>query len=169
MLNINIAININDNRWQGYADGEVHEILCKLANLCIDKSGMDFSHTEYIELSLNLTNDKEIQELNRDYRGKNKPTNVLSFPQYTKDELSNGQSIIPFLILGDIIVSFDTIEKESKEQEKNFSNHFLHMFTHSVLHLLGFDHIIEEERKKMETMEIDILKAINIANPYVVN
>ena len=71
--------------------------------------------------------------------------------------------------MGDIIFSYDTIKKEAEEQNKTFLNHFIHMLVHSYLHLFAYDHIKENERRKMETMEIEILKIINIDNPYIID
>ena len=101
-----------------------------------------------------LTNDKEIQTLNKEYRGKNKPTNVLSFE--TGDEI----------LLGDIVMSIDTLLKEAKEQKISVADHYAHLLCHGMLHLLGFDHIEEDEANEMEFFEIEILKEFKIANPY---
>ena len=112
------------------------------------------NYTHPCEVSIVLTNDTHIRTLNRDYRGKDKPTNVLSFPQ---DEPA---------LLGDIIIALETIQREAEEQRKSFDNHFTHMLVHGCLHLMGFDHITDNEAKEMETLEVQILKQLNIKNPY---
>lgn len=109
---------------------------------------------EDIEVSIVLTNDIEIQKLNKQYRGKDKPTNVLSFEQ----ELP---------ILGDIVLAYETIKKESKEQNKSFKAHFTHLLIHGLLHLLGFDHQAQQDADKMEGLEIELLKELDIDNPYL--
>lgn len=106
------------------------------------------------ELSILLTNDVEIQQLNKQYRGFDKPTNVLSFPQ---DEVE---------LLGDIAMAFETLQREAAEQEKTFSDHFTHLFVHGVLHLIGYDHEEDEDQRHMEQKEVEILHHLNIANPY---
>jgi probable rRNA maturation factor len=116
-----------------------------------------------LEVSVNLSDDKGVQELNRDYRGKDKPTNVLSFEQYDPDMPSlPGEAIM----LGDIVLAYETIEREAKEQEKSFADHFTHLLVHGTLHLLGYDHIDDEEAEEMEALEIKILAGFHIENPY---
>ena len=117
------------------------------------------------ELTVTLTNDKSIKILNRDYREKDKPTNVLSFPMWNNmAEIPNGAGEIP---LGDIIIAFETIKREAIEQEKTLADHFTHMLIHGFLHLLGYDHIKEGDAELMESLEIKILKKLSISNPYV--
>ncbi len=106
------------------------------------------------EVSILLTNDSEIQKLNSEYRGKNKPTNVLSFE--TGDDM----------MLGDIVLSYDTVERESISEHKSFKNHATHLIIHGVLHLLGYDHIDENQANEMEGLEQKILNTMKIADPY---
>jgi probable rRNA maturation factor len=116
-------------------------------------------------LTVILTNDSKIRTLNREYRGKDKPTNVLSFPMFdSMGEIPAGAGDIP---LGDIFISFETIRQEAKEQGKSLNNHYTHMLIHGFLHLLGYDHMSESEAKSMESLEIRILKKFSIANPYL--
>lgn len=116
------------------------------------------------EITVTLTDDASIRVLNRDYRHKDKPTNVLSFPMW--ENLSDIPAHSGPQPLGDIIIAFETIQKEAKEQEKTLSNHFTHMLVHGFLHLLGYDHIIDSDADAMEGLEIKILKKMGIANPY---
>ena len=99
--------------------------------------------------------------LNRDFRGKDKPTNVLSFPFEVPDFLIDEEPT-----LGDIIIAMPVIEAEAVEQKKSVEHHLAHMTIHGTLHLLGFDHIIDEEAEEMEALEIEILEKLGIANPY---
>lgn len=108
------------------------------------------------EFSILLTNDDHIQQLNRDFRDKDKPTNVLSFPGDEDDDY-----------LGDIAISYQTLVQEAEEQEKDFYHHFIHMLIHGLLHLQGYDHETDEEAEEMEALEIEILADIGIENPYI--
>ncbi len=114
----------------------------------------------YIEISVLLADDQKLQELNYDYRGKNKPTNVLSFP--VDLPLKAGKD----LYLGDIAISFQTLYDESLEQQKSFQDHYTHMLVHSTLHLLGHDHEKKNDAKIMENLEKTILHSFNIKDPY---
>lgn len=107
-----------------------------------------------LEVSVVLTDDIEIQRLNKNFRHKDKPTNVLSFPSEEKEEL------------GDVILAYETVQKEALEMKILPSHHTLHLITHGFLHLLGYDHEKDEDAQKMENLEIRILKDLNIANPY---
>lgn len=108
------------------------------------------------ELSISLIEDKKMKLLNHQFRHQNKPTNVLSFP-----------SLTPKICLGDVVLSLETIQNEASVQEKTFEHHLTHLFIHGVLHLLGYDHIKEEERSHMEQKEINILQKLGVKNPYV--
>lgn len=127
-----------------------------------------------IEISVLLTGDKKIQELNKNYRNKNKATNVLSFPLLDSKKIKNGnlQKLDlnnELLVLGDIILSYKTIKKEAEEQNKNFDDHLTHLLIHSLLHLIGFDHENSKDAKIMEGLEIKILSKMKIKNPYLIS
>lgn len=115
---------------------------------------------EPAEVSLVLCDDEFIRKLNREYRGKNKATNVLSFEG--GHEPAEGQ---PW-VAGDIVISYQTVLKEAQEQKKSFAAHFAHMMVHGVLHLLGEDHLTEKQAKSMESQEIEIMKQLGYRNPY---
>ncbi len=115
-----------------------------------------------IELSVVLADDAFVKGLNSQYRGKNKSTNVLSFPS---SPATNHQSLTTEL--GDIILAFETIAKEAQEQEKTFRDHAAHLLVHGFLHLLGHDHIDGKEAAIMEDKEVKILKKLGINNPYL--
>ncbi len=120
---------------------------------------------EMAGIALVFTNSNEVQNLNKQFRGKDAPTNVLSFAADMQGVQPEGQEII----LGDIIFSHQVIEAEAVEQGKSFVNHFTHMIIHGLLHLLGYDHIIEAEADIMEQIERDILHIFHISNPYLIN
>lgn len=116
------------------------------------------------EVSVTLTDDAAIRILNKEHRGKDKPTNVLSFPVW--DHMSDIPPRAGLVPIGDIIIAFETIKAESIEQEKSLADHLTHMVVHGFLHLLGYDHIRDDEAEIMESLEIRILKKLDIANPY---
>lgn len=106
------------------------------------------------DVAIVLADDAFICDLNKRYRGHNKPTNVLSFPSEEAP-------------LGDVILAYDTIEREAVEQAKTFRDHALHLIIHGLLHLQGYDHEHPKEAQKMEQLEIKILKKLGISNPYL--
>jgi probable rRNA maturation factor len=120
-----------------------------------------------IEVCVVLTGDSEIHTLNRDFRGMDKPTNVLSFANLDSDSAADelGLEDMPFS-LGDMIIAWETMQREAIEQHKKFEDHFSHMMVHGTLHLLGYDHMDDEEAATMEGLEIRILEKINVENPY---
>jgi len=106
-------------------------------------------------VALVLTNDRALRRLNRQFRGKDRPTNVLSFPDQTEP-------------LGGIAIAFETVAAEGREQNKDFVNHAKHMILHGFLHLLGHDHVTKGQASLMEQVEIAILGDVGIPNPYVI-
>ncbi len=115
------------------------------------------------EVSIRLTDDAEIQALNRAYRGQDKPTNVLSFPGDDPDgPLEAGQP----RLLGDVIVAFETMAAEALAMDRTIEAHLTHLLVHGVLHLLGYDHLADAEATRMEAIEADILAGLGFADPY---
>lgn len=114
---------------------------------------------EQAELSIRIVDTEESQQLNSQYRGKDKPTNVLSFPF----EMPEG---ITLDLLGDLVICAEVVAREAEQQNKPLMHHWSHMVIHGVLHLLGFDHINNEEAEQMEQLERDILATLNIPDPY---
>lgn len=117
-------------------------------------------------IGLLLTSDGEIKKLNAQFRQQDKATNVLSFPAEADefDELFKEDDEAPYL--GDIAMAYETLMREAEAQSKPIKQHFIHLLIHSVLHLLGYDHIEDDEAEIMESLEIKLLTTINIENPY---
>lgn len=117
------------------------------------------------ELTVTLTDDARIRVLNKAYRKKNKATNVLSFPDW--DKLSDIPDHCGPVPVGDIIIAYETVRREAAEQGKSLKNHFIHLVIHGFLHLLGYDHMTDDEAYEMEALETRILKKLDIPDPYL--
>lgn len=150
---IDIAIIVNDDAWPENLDARAEEAV--LAALRLAKPKIKGA----AELSILLTNDEEQHALNKEWRGKDSSTNVLSFPQ-----------IEPFGpvvgILGDITLARETLEREAVEQGVTFEAHFTHLVVHGFLHTLGYDHLTDDEAETMESLETAILATLGIDDPY---
>lgn len=112
------------------------------------------------ELTIRLVNQEESQQLNMQYRGKDKPTNVLSFPF----EVPEG---VELNLLGDLIICIEVMKQEAQDQNKALFDHWAHLVIHGCLHLVGFDHISDSEAVEMESIEIAVLEKLGIDNPYI--
>ncbi|MEZ8258910.1 rRNA maturation RNase YbeY [Vibrio cyclitrophicus] len=115
---------------------------------------------ENAELTVRIVDTQESHQLNHEYRGKDKPTNVLSFPF----EAPPG---IELDLLGDLIICRQVVEKEAEEQNKPLLAHWAHMVVHGSLHLLGYDHIEDDEAEEMESLETEIMQTMGFEDPYI--
>ena len=138
-----VYVNIENKAWKNYKIDFV-----KIANAAVSAVYKDS------EVSITLVDDKKIHKLNKQYRGMDKPTNVLSF------ELGDD------VLLGDIFISLDTVKREAKEAGLSVAEHTAHMIVHGMLHLQGYDHLNDKEAKIMEGKEVKILKTLGYKNPY---
>ncbi|AVN17111.1 rRNA maturation RNase YbeY [Acinetobacter pittii] len=121
-------------------------------------------YKEDCEIGVACVDLDESQQLNLQYREKDKPTNVLSFPSDIPEEVLPMLDALP---LGDLVICIPVVLQEALEQKKTAQNHFAHLLVHGVLHLLGYDHeTSDEDAEEMEGLEIEILAKLNIANPY---
>jgi probable rRNA maturation factor len=115
---------------------------------------------EESEVTIRVVDEAESHELNMTYRGKDKSTNVLSFPFEAPPGLE-----LP--LLGDLVICRQVVEKEAQEQQKELLAHWAHMVVHGSLHLLGYDHIVDEEAEEMESIEIEIMQSLGYPDPYI--
>lgn len=130
----------------------------KIVSLCLKQTKIEAKN---VFLNVSFVNSETIKKINLKYRGKNTTTNVLSFEN--KENNKNDM-----LFLGDIVLSYEEIKREADMFNKKFKDRLYHLFIHGILHLLGFDHLKEKERKEMEQLEINILKNFNIKEPYFI-
>lgn len=114
-----------------------------------------------IEVSLVFSNDEQVRAVNAEWRGQDKPTNVLSFPAFPL--VPGGK---PGPMLGDIILARETVEREAVDLEKSFADHLTHLMVHGFLHLFGYDHMDREEAERMESLETRILASLGLSDPY---
>ncbi|MDZ7588501.1 MAG: rRNA maturation RNase YbeY [Parasphingorhabdus sp.] len=120
-----------------------------------------------VEISIKLSDDAEVQKLNAAYRGQDKPTNILSFPQVQRDLLpALANSDDGEVLLGDMILAQQTIVREAAEKDTTLEAHVSHLLVHGTLHLLGYDHDTDYDAEAMEALEVTALATLGIANPY---
>ena len=116
--------------------------------------------SDEVEMTVRIVDEAESHALNLNYRGKDRPTNVLSFPFECPDEVE-----LP--LLGDLVICRQVVEREAQEQEKPLMAHWAHMVVHGSLHLLGYDHIEDDEAEEMESLETQIMTGLGFADPYL--
>lgn len=153
--NIVVDIAVESPLWEGFGEADV------LARRSIAQTLRiaDPDLPDETEISLLFCDDRFVQELNRRWRGQDKPTNVLSFPAADEDTFER-------LLLGDIAIAFETMTREAVTEGKPLSAHFCHLVVHGLLHLLGYDHEDEADAEDMEALERQILAALGIDDPY---
>lgn len=155
---VDVAVSREAGAWADDA-----EWLCERAALAALAASYDEEEGP-AELSVVLADDALVHRLNRDYRGKDKPTNVLSFALTEAEEPELGEDAP--VMLGDVILAWETVAFEAAEQGKTPSDHMTHLVVHGVLHLLGYDHETDDEAEEMEQLEVEVLETLGIADPY---
>ena len=155
---VDVAVSREAGAWADDA-----EWLCERAALAALSASYDEEEGP-AELSVVLADDALVHRLNRDYRGKDKPTNVLSFALTEAEEPELGEDAP--VMLGDVILAWETVAREAAEQGKTPSDHMTHLVVHGVLHLLGYDHETDDEAEEMEQLEVEVLETLGIADPY---
>lgn len=148
--------------WTGLADAAVR------AAFAVSPHADWLDRERELSVSVHFGTDKEVHSLNRGYRGKDKPTNVLSFPMTEPGDLeaSEGASPLPELLLGDIILAQQTCAREARDKGVTLAEHATHLVVHGTLHLLGYDHKDDDAAAEMEALEAKALAKLGIANPY---
>jgi probable rRNA maturation factor len=168
---ISIDLELKSKKWceEKNIEGFIEKACKKIVPLTDLKKILTKDFT--LEISISLVSDAQIKKINSEFRGKNKATNILSFANLDENliqevGLKKAVGTLKYLLLGDIVIAYETIKKESLAQKKKFHDHLTHLILHGILHLIGLDHEDEKMAKKMENLEIKILKSLKIKNPY---
>lgn len=157
-MSVTCDILINDARWDKRLDLDrlVHAAVAK----AVEVTGVHL-HPQ-AEASFSFADDERVRALNVAWRMKNGPTNVLSFPA------SQGTDLVKAPLLGDVILAYETVEREADEEGKDFANHTAHLIVHGFLHLIGYDHESDEEADVMESVESKVLLGLGMSDPWAI-
>ncbi len=162
---MDIDVLIEDERWEKVS---IRELSLNVFDVTLRYLGLD---PQVCEASVLACDDSKIAELNRDFRSKDKPTNVLSWPAQERGT-PNKTPPLPvagfdgMIELGDLAISYDTFEREAEAAAIPFEHHVTHLLVHGILHLLGYDHIFDTDAEIMELKEVEVLEILSIPNPY---
>lgn len=153
--------------WPDTLDWEARAAEAAAAALGLTPFALLADAAPLVEIAIRLTDDAEVHTLNRDFRGKDKPTNVLSFPQVQSDLLvSLANSDDGEILLGDIVLARETCAREAEEKGISLEDHATHLIVHGTLHLVGYDHMDDASAAAMEALEVKALASLGLANPY---
>jgi probable rRNA maturation factor len=155
-MNLTCDILIDDPRWSDRLDPEALVNRAVAKTLDVTKAALN----PHAEVSFSFSDDERIRELNSEWRKKDAPTNVLSFPA------SDGGDLEDALLLGDVILAYETIDREALDEGKDFAHHTAHMIVHGLLHLIGFDHESDAQAAEMENLESLILTDLGVPDPW---
>lgn len=161
-ITLEIQISIENGSWPDMQTLLVRadEVLSEAAVFLAGETGQPFPD-DGVEVSLLFTDDASIAKINAEWRSQDKPTNVLSFPAFPVEP-----GDMPGPMLGDIILAHETLVREAAELGKSFDDHRTHLLVHGFLHLLGYDHMDDEEAEEMEGLETRILARLGLSDPY---
>ncbi len=170
MTKTQLSISLNEPAWEDSLDDIENisgAVVAQAVEFVRGNENIDFMNLDKpLLVNLCLSDDNEVRTLNREFRGMDRPTNVLSFANIDAEDFEQSLDIYDEIELGDIIIALETLKREAAEKGISLRDHYCHLLTHGVLHLLGFDHIEDEEAEHMENFEIKILELLNIKNPY---
>jgi probable rRNA maturation factor len=164
-MTLDIAID-SDEEWDSSNDWAKLARSAAVAAIAESAFPQLGSGARSVELSVRLTSDAEVHALNSEWRGKDNPTNVLSFPMAEPDELETPDDAGPELMLGDVILARGICVAEAADKGIPLESHAAHLMVHGTLHLLGYDHMDDESAADMEAREVRALARLGIADPY---
>lgn len=168
--NIVLDVVSEDDVWTENIDFDAFKVAEELKDLAFNYVAdaghelLNFDKTFLVNVC--LSNDEAVHRLNKEFRGQDKPTNVLSFANIDDDEFWDMLPKEEEVELGDIILAFETLQREAQIKNISVYAHYCHLLVHGFLHILGFDHQEDEEAEEMESLEIEILEAFSVDNPY---
>ncbi len=154
-----ILLSVEDEAWETLLSRPAEDLVREAVFAAAAGAGL--APDVETEVSVTLSDDEDVRALNAEWRAKDKPTNILSFPMMP---LRPGDA--PGPLLGDLILARQTLEREALDEGKTPDDHFRHLLVHGVLHLLGHDHETDEDADDMEALEVEILAGLGIADPY---
>ena len=169
--NIVLNVTVDNPLWAEAVDFDAVKVAEEIKDLAFDYV-CEVADIDFLELSktfdvnVSLSDDAEIHRLNKEFRGIDKPTNVLSFANVDDDEFWDVLDKSERLDLGDIILAFETLQREAAEKQITVYAHYCHLLVHGFLHILGFDHQTDDEADEMEALEVEILEQFSVENPY---
>ncbi len=165
---LEVALSV-EHGWEDGTDWQALATRAATAGLAATPHGEWAAMAFTAEISVRLTDDAEVQALNRDYRQKDKPTNVLSFPMIAPDLLETiANTDDGEVLVGDIVLARETCVREAADKGISVADHATHLIVHGTLHLLGYDHIDGREAEAMEAIERDVLASLGLADPYLI-
>ncbi|MBF0268233.1 MAG: rRNA maturation RNase YbeY [Alphaproteobacteria bacterium] len=159
MASLVLSLRVEDAGWKKKLKAPA-KLLGAAAKKAVLMGAKDLSGK--VEIAALLSCDDEVKALNKQWRGKAKPTNVLSFPALAESSPPGGP-----VFLGDLVLALETIEREALQQGKSFEAHVVHLTVHGVLHLLGYDHLDGEQARQMEGLEQDVMTSLGYPDPYL--
>jgi probable rRNA maturation factor len=155
-MSLSLDIRVSSRLWRNLPGARA--LARRAIAATIAESGVRLA--DAAEISLALADDSEIRALNARWRGRDSPTNVLSFPAVAPERLSRAP------VVGDVVVAYETMAREAQDEGKALADHFRHLLVHGALHLFGYDHRDDDEAEVMEALERRILVRLGVADPY---
>ena len=170
MTDFLVDVQTDDEQWSEVAKDTILWVQqakdALYATLCGREELPLMQEDKPLALCVCLSYDAKVRELNRDFRGLDKPTNVLSFANIDFADFATENQMFAEIDLGNVIIALETLQREAAEQGITFKAHFMHLLVHGMLHILGYDHIEQQDAEQMENLEVEILANLGIDNPY---
>ncbi len=168
MTEIKVFVDIEEAKWTAAVEN-IAAVVEQVKEAVIGRVAGEIDFwvpPRLFSVNLCLSNDEAVHKLNFEFRGIDKPTNVLSFANIDDPDFEEVLECEDLVELGDVIVAFETMQREAREQGISLHDHFCHLWAHGLLHILGYDHIEPEDAAEMEQRETEVLAGLGIDNPY---